>query len=191
MRRPDGTGGPLAADERIDDIQFYVDPRASVLIDDVMLYDAATDGESRPFPKRVMFTGWFDTGKQGKEWPGEFEIVPHEKPRSWKYAQSVPGPDGKHHLVISLRGPRRLSTLNELSYAYKLTNGDSFQAELLYEGKPIAQSATDRAVAERWEQGVIRFELPTDGGEKSTDEIRFVVPPGGTLAIDDLLLYEP
>ena len=28
MRRPDGSGGPLSADERIDDIQFYIDPRA-------------------------------------------------------------------------------------------------------------------------------------------------------------------
>jgi len=37
MRRPDGMGGPLSEPERIDDIQFYVDPRAGVLIDDVVL----------------------------------------------------------------------------------------------------------------------------------------------------------
>lgn len=191
MRRPDGTGGPLSVDERIDDIQFYVDPRASVLIDDVMLYDAAADDELRPFPKRVMFTGWFDTGKQGKEWPGEFEIVPHEKPRAWKFARSVSGPDGKSQLIVSLRGPRRLSTISELSYAYKLTSGESFHVELRFDGKPIARSATARFAAERWEQGVIRFELPADVGEKFTDEIRFVIPPGGTLSIDDLLLYEP
>ena len=89
MRRPDGTGGPLAEDERIDDIQFYVDPRAELLIDDIVLYDAAADGEKRPFPKRILFTGWFDTGKQGKEWPGDFEIVNHEKPRTWKCARAV------------------------------------------------------------------------------------------------------
>ena len=29
VRRPDGSGGPLSEDERIDDVQFYVDPRPS------------------------------------------------------------------------------------------------------------------------------------------------------------------
>ncbi len=89
MRRPDGTGGPLSADERIDDIQFYIDPRADLLIDDVILYEAAAPDEKRPFPKRIVFTAWFDTGKQGKEWPGEFEIVNHEKPPHVKAAKSV------------------------------------------------------------------------------------------------------
>src|SRR5438105_10668207 len=73
-RKPDGAGGPLSEDERIDDIQFYCDPRAELLIDDIVLYDAAHEKETRPFPKRVLFTGLFDTGKQGKEWPGTFEI---------------------------------------------------------------------------------------------------------------------
>ncbi|NIP92380.1 MAG: hypothetical protein GWO24_02435, partial [Akkermansiaceae bacterium] len=88
-RRPDGSGGPLAADERIDDIQFYIEPSGDLLIDDIVLYEAADDDEPRPFPARSIFTGWFDTGVQGKEWPGEFEIVPHEKPRGWDAAKSV------------------------------------------------------------------------------------------------------
>jgi hypothetical protein len=37
VRRPNGSGGPLAEDERIDDIQFYVHPRAELLIDDIVL----------------------------------------------------------------------------------------------------------------------------------------------------------
>src|SRR6185437_229370 len=45
VRRPDGSGGPLAENERIDDVQFYVDPRAEVLIDGFVLYDAARDDE--------------------------------------------------------------------------------------------------------------------------------------------------
>ena len=45
------------------DTQFYIDPRGKLLIDDVVLYEAATEGELRPFPRRVLFTGWFDTGK--------------------------------------------------------------------------------------------------------------------------------
>ena len=69
-RRPDGTGGPLSEGERIDDIQFYTDPHAELIIDDIVLYDEAGAEEKRPFPKRFLFTGWFDTGKQGKEWPG-------------------------------------------------------------------------------------------------------------------------
>ena len=82
MRRPDGSGGPLAENERIDDIQFYVDPRAELLIDDVILYDAAAGGETRPFPKRVSFTGWFDTAEsqalldyQEHDWPATLAWV--------------------------------------------------------------------------------------------------------------------
>jgi inosine-uridine nucleoside N-ribohydrolase len=91
-RRPDGSGGPLSADERIDDIQFYVDPAAELLIDDIVLYESAPEGEKRPFPKRMLFTGWFDTGKQGKEWPGDFDIVPHKAPQKWKAAKSILDP---------------------------------------------------------------------------------------------------
>jgi hypothetical protein len=70
-RRVDGSGGSLGADERIDDIQFYIDPRAEahLLIDDIVLYEAAPEGETAPFPRRVIFTGWFDTGKQGASTP--------------------------------------------------------------------------------------------------------------------------
>ena len=59
-RRPDGSGGPLAVDERIDDIQFYIDPGAELLIDDIVLYDASSDSAAT-LPRRVIFTGWFDT----------------------------------------------------------------------------------------------------------------------------------
>src|SRR5262249_61001097 len=72
MRRPDGTGGPLAKDERIDDIQFYVDPRAELLIDDMILSDAAGKDEWWPFPKRILFPGWCDTGQEGNGWPGAY-----------------------------------------------------------------------------------------------------------------------
>src|SRR5690606_16392456 len=44
-RRPDGGGGPLAEDERIDDIQFYVSPEADLWIDDIVLYEEAVAGE--------------------------------------------------------------------------------------------------------------------------------------------------
>ena len=44
--------------------------------------------EKRPFPQRIHFTGWFDTGKRGREWPGDFEIVPHDKPLGWFAARA-------------------------------------------------------------------------------------------------------
>ena len=52
-----------------------------LLIDDIVLYDAGPETETRdvsPFPRRIIFTGWFDTGKQGKEWPGDFRYRLHE-----------------------------------------------------------------------------------------------------------------
>src|SRR5260370_9376547 len=111
MRRPDGSGGALSEDERIDDIQFYVDPRAELLIDDIVLYDEGLKEEKRPFPKRFLFTAWFGTGKQGKEWPGDFGVGPHEKPRTWKAAKSAPkGATGEPWVRRGLAGDRRLDT---------------------------------------------------------------------------------
>jgi hypothetical protein len=119
LRRPDGSGGPLSENERIDDIQFYTDPAAELWIDDIVLFDAGPGPE--PFPGRVVFAGGFDTGAQGKEWPGDFDIVPHEKPRTWKFARAKngrlrvdlrgerPAKDGRVRVQVRRRGPARLS----------------------------------------------------------------------------------
>jgi inosine-uridine nucleoside N-ribohydrolase len=196
MRRPDGSGGPLAADERIDDIQFYIDPRAEVLIDDVVLYDAAPPGETRPFPERILFTGWFDTGKQGQEWPGEFEIVPHEKPRTWDAARSVVDKaSGRPHLRIGLRGPRPLDELVRLRFRYQL-RGDADSPRLdvglvntktgaTYLATPIVLQAGD------WSEATIDFRIPDGDRDGHADELRLVAEPGAELLIDDLLLYVP
>jgi inosine-uridine nucleoside N-ribohydrolase len=131
-RRPDGTGGPLSEDERIDDIQFYADAAAELVIDDIVLYDAAAgdaDDEGaggvaqkkQPFPRQIVFTGWFDTGRQGAgaEWPGDFEIVPHRPPLTWKAAKAVAAPDGKSQWVrVDLRGPRPLPAAARLRFRY-------------------------------------------------------------------------
>src|SRR5262249_54195835 len=107
-RRPDGTGGPLSEGERIDDIQFYVDPKAELIIDDVFLYDAPPPTEKRPFPKRVFFTGTFDSGTQGKEWPGTFDIVPQQG-FFWNAAKSVEDAETKTPWIrLHLRGERTL-----------------------------------------------------------------------------------
>jgi inosine-uridine nucleoside N-ribohydrolase len=187
MRRPDGSGGPLAADERIDDIQFYVDPQAELLIDDVMLYDAAVDGEKRPFPARVVFTGWFDTGKQGKEWPGDFEMVAHEAPRTWKFAKSVKGPEAEPLLRVSLRGARKLDARTELTFQYKLTGAEAIDVDLRLGGKAVA---SERVPLERdaWKGASVRFYLP---GSMEADEILFRLPQGAELGVDDVLLFTP
>lgn len=187
MRRPDGTGGPLAADERIDDIQFYIDPRAELLIDDVILYDAAAPGEKRPFPKRVIFTAWFDTGKQGKEWPGAFEIVAHDKPRTWKYARSVKG-DGDEQVVrVGMRGPRKLDAQTALTFRYKLTAADGVAVELRDKGKVVAVQKL-ALIADQWGDGAATFKLK---GTESADEIVFRAEKGAELSVDDVLLFVP
>src|SRR5262249_22372846 len=112
-RRPDGSGGPLSEGERIDDIQFYADPRAELLIDDIVLYDEAAPNEKRPFPKRLLFTGWFDSGKQGKEWPGTFEIVAKKPPLTWKAARSGSDPGSGDPWIrrpLPAERPRRAAT---------------------------------------------------------------------------------
>lgn len=194
-RRPDGSGGPLSEDERIDDIQFYIDPRAELLIDDIMLYDAAPDGEKTPFPKRVIFTGWFDTGKQGAEWPGDFEIVPHEKPLTWDAAKSVVNDKtGAPWLRIHMRGRRPLGPNVHLRFRHHLTGADLIGIAL-HNSKTgekvehILENVKQRA----WSESALA--LIERGGQKQAlkeaDELHFILPKGATLLVDDVLLYEP
>lgn len=182
LRRPDGSGGPLSEDERIDDIQFYVDRDAELIIDDIALYDAAAADEKEPFPSRLIFTAWFDTGKQGKEWPGEFEIVAHEKPLTWKAARSL-----QDRIRVSLRGPRPVNGKEiRVKFKYRLSGADEFSVSVLAasaEGPPV------RVPAQRDEWQEARLILPT--GFREADGLQFKVGGSGTLWVDDVLLYEP
>ncbi len=179
-RRPDGSGGPLSEDERIDDIQFYVDPEVELLIDDIVLYDAAADGEREPFPRRIIFTGGFDTGRQGQEWPGDFETVPHGK---WKAAKSVVDPKtGRPWLRVHLRGERPLGAATKARFDYKLVGADRMRIDLgnrTVEAKGLKTGEWTR----------VTVDVP--GTPTVADEIRFLLPAGGELLLDDLLLYEP
>ena len=193
MRRPDGSGGPLSEDERIDDIQFYVDPRAEVLIDDVVLYDAAPPEETRPFPKRMLFTGWFDTGKQGREWPGDFEIVLHKKPRTWDAARSVLNENsGNQWLRIQMRGERRLDALVRLQFRYHIKGSDSIELSLVNsKTKARHDAGVKKLTMGEWGEVSADFRIKLDKSDLFADEIQFVVSPDAELLIDDLLLYVP
>ena len=179
LRRPDGSGGPLSEDERIDDIQFYVDPAAELIVDDIVLYDAALPGESEPFPPRIVFTGGFDTGAQGKEWPGDFEIAAHEKPQKWKAARSVNG-----RIRVSLRGVRPVSDLRA-RFRYRLTGATEFTVSAGL-GSASAPPARIQAGGDGWTEA--RLALPS--GFREIDSLLFTAPAGAVLWVDDLLLYE-
>jgi purine nucleosidase len=196
MRRPDGSGGPLSANERIDDIQFYADPRAELLIDDIVLYEEAAADEQRRFPKRILFTGWFDTGKQGQEWPGEFEIVSHDKPRTWKCIRAVqPRELPAGWVLVHLRGERRLAPLTELSFDYRLETADKLTVELAHgKSKRIWRQELTGLRKGEWATATVRFTVPeAKDADVSADQIRFLLPSGaGTgLWLDNVLLYEP
>jgi hypothetical protein len=96
--RPDGSGGPLSEGERIDDIQFYADASAELIVDDLVLYEPLTVSLAPEtpisFPKHILFAAGFDTGRQGKEWPGEFEIATPEKPGVGRPPDRSPTPRG-------------------------------------------------------------------------------------------------
>jgi hypothetical protein len=190
MRRPDGSGGSLAKDERIDDIQFYAAPTATVRIDDLVLFDAAPADEQRPFPKRLVFTGWFDTGKQGQEWPGDFEIVPHVPPRTWKAARSIENKaTGKPWIRVSLRGERPVGKTTNLRFAYRLAGGKSLQIVLANSRtNERVERRLDDLTADAWTEQNI--ELDTEKLQ-AADELHFGLPAGTTLLVDAVLLYEP
>jgi inosine-uridine nucleoside N-ribohydrolase len=193
-RRPDGTGGPLSEDERIDDIQFYTDPTAELVIDDIVLYDAAPKGEKRPFPARVHFTGLFDTGKQGKEWPGDFEIVPHKPPLKWKAARAIINPASEDPWIrLHVRGERAMGETTKLRFRYHLTGAESMRVQLMNrttkEPHTVELKKLDK---EKWSETTIDFSQDKSGPRKGdrVDEIRFLLPRGAELLIDDVLLYE-
>jgi hypothetical protein len=178
-RRPDGSGGPLSENERIDDIQFYADPAADLIIDDIVLYDAALPDEKEPFPKRIVWTGWFDTGRQGKEWPGSFEIVAHEKPLTWKAAKSI---DGK--ILLDLRGVRGLEGNGGLRFNYRLRGAEEFTLKMHGPVDTHTFFETDPA-RNRWARTMISF--PSHG----IDHIELRTEPSSEIWIDDVILYEP
>ena len=198
-RRPDGTGGPLAEHERIDDIQFYTDPTAELIIDDIVLYDAAAADEKQPFPTRVHFTGLFDTGSQGKEWPGTFEIVAHKPPLSGKAARSVANEDlGTPWLRLHLRGERPLGEKTQLSFRYRLSGADHLRVQLLNRTSRDEHLVELKGLCkDEWATGQVDFSAvkSVKGGEvirqgDRVDEIVFLLPRGAELLLDDVLLYE-
>lgn len=188
VRRPDGTGGPLGEDERIDDIQFYVDPRAELLIDDIVLYDEAVPGETRPFPQRIHYTGLFDTGKHGKEWMGQFEIVPKSAPEKWKAARSVLHPETKEpYIHLDFKGQRPLGKATALFLRYHLTGADTFRAAL--QGKDAGQSpVVVHAKQGGWQSAVVDLSASP---LKAATGLSLLLPRGAELLLDDVLLYEP
>lgn len=188
-RRPDGTGGPLAENERIDDIQFYVDPEGEIVIDDIVLYDAAEKDEQRPFPKRIMFSGIFDTGKQGQHWPGDFEVIA-DAGNFWKAARSVQNDKiGTPWLRIGLRGHRRLGEHTHVSFRYLLTGSSTMDVRLVDSKSSNSQSVVANGLENgRWSQTSIEFDT---GKLSAIDEIHLLLPKDAKLTVDDLLLFEP
>jgi len=190
-RRPDGTGGPLSEGERIDDIQFYTDPSAELIIDDIVLYDAAGDGEKRPFPRKVHFTGWFDTGAQGREWPGDFQIIP-DKGFFWKAARAVDNRAlGQPWLRVHLRGERPLGAKTHLSFRYNLTGATGLKVALVHRSAGRSHSIELKDLKTgAWSAATVDFTGKHKAGEE-IDEIHFLLPQGAELLLDDLLLFEP
>jgi inosine-uridine nucleoside N-ribohydrolase len=201
-RRPNGSGGPLSENERIDDIQFYTDPAAELIIDDIVLYDAALPKEKRPFPERILFTGWFDTGRQGQEWPGDFAIVAKEKPLTWKAARSVLNSRQKIPWIrLHLRGPRPLGKITQLFFRYHLTKADHMRVLLVNRTVKDAHVIAVKGLTRgKWLEATLDFSQDSRRADGSTgkprqgeqvDEIQFLLPRGAELLVEDVLLYEP
>ncbi|HUE75037.1 MAG TPA: nucleoside hydrolase [Pirellulaceae bacterium] len=196
-RRHDGSGGPLSENERIDDIQFYVDPRAELSIDDIILYDAAAPGEDRPFPQRLQFTGWFDTGKQGQEWPGDFEI-PADSGFFWKAARTIQKEGGRPEIRVLLRGSRPLGKSVQVDFRYKAAAGGTLDVVLrdTKSRRELRASVTELKAGD-WQQASLTLSRPAAEKQAglqdlaAADELHFILAGDGPLLVDDVLVYEP
>ena len=113
----------------------------------------------------------------------------HEKPRTWKYAKSVKGPDDEQIIRVGMRGTRKLDASTELTFKYQLTGAPAIDIELRAGGKPIpGGQATLIAHNDTWSDGITRFKLT---GKETADEIVFRTKKGSVLFVDDVLLYTP
>jgi purine nucleosidase len=187
VRKPDGSGGPLSENERIDDIQFYVDPRAEVIIDSMVLYDAPVAEEKRPFPGRILFTGIFDTGKQGKEWPGTFDI--DKDGYFWKAAKSVSDSvKGQEKIAVDLRGPRPVGKETRLFFRYHLQGADKMEVRVVDAvGKKSFTVELKSLKKGQWAEIDVLIPGPQVGN--FVRQVDMFVPKGAKLRVDDLLLY--
>ena len=189
-RRPDGTGGPLSEDERIDDIQFYIDPNAEIVVDDIVLYDAASDSDkkSRPFPKRIIFAGTFDTGKRGEHWPGEFELV-RDAGNFWRALRTVENPEsGAPWIRMGLRGQRALGESASVSFRYRLSGTDEFRIRLVNHTNGHSRESTMQGLKQdEWARARADF---TTEGLSSIDEIHILLQKGSQLLLDDLIVFQ-
>lgn len=190
-RRPDGTGGPLSEGERIDDIQFYASPEAELIVDDVVLYDAAVPEEKRPFPRHVHFAGGFDTGAQGKEWPGTFDIVAG-KGYFWKAARAVENRElGAPWLRLHLRGARTLDDRTQFFFRYRLSGANALRVWLVAPGgKEMATVALKDLAQDRWSEAIADFTPGTRAGDQ-VEEVHLLLPAGAEMLVDDVLLFTP
>ena len=154
------------------------------------MYDAAVEGEKRPFPKRILFTAGFDSGKQGKEWPGSFEIAQKEG-YFWHAAKSVPHPDDKKQawIRIDLRGGRPIGDATQLFFRYKLDGAKSMSVGLTSAKSTLALGVdVEKTKNGPWASMTVDFkDFPK---LELVREIYFLIPAEATLWIDDLLLYE-
>src|SRR5271166_1478695 len=124
----------------------------------MVLYDAASPAEKRPFPKHIHFTAGFDTGQQGKHWRGDFEIVP-EKGYFWRAARSVVNRDtGAPWIRLHLRGERPLGEVTQLSFRYHVTGADGLRVRLLGPtGKVIHTADLKSLKKDEWAQATADF----------------------------------
>src|SRR5205823_13351958 len=101
----------------------------------------------------------------------DFEIVNHEKPRTWKAAKSVPRKAGGDPWIrLDLRGERLLDRRVELAFKYKLDKLNDVKVELYNRGAAkIEATQTIELPGEKWGEHTLRF---TVRSEEHTSELQ-------------------
>jgi hypothetical protein len=170
-RRPDGSGGPLSEDERIDDIQFYTHPAAELLIDDIVLYDAAD--------------------KPPLTWKAAKAVAAPDGESHWiridlRGDRPVP-PDARLRFRYSVGGEKPRESLSlgiELGMSGNDRRGGT---SVKVTGGAWRSADVDLSPAIR----ELRSRHKTEGKALTVRDLVFRVPKEVELLVDDVLLYEP
>ncbi len=92
---------------------------------------------------------------------------------------------------LHLRGERTLGATTQLFFRYKLTGAETLQVALMDRtAKETHIVDLKKLTTGKWAEATVDFPAAAKRGDK-VDELRFLLPKGAELLVDDVLLFEP
>jgi len=204
--------GYLRVNDRIDDVQFYADKNAELLVGNVYMYNRVSETAVSPFsqwPTFFRFLGWFDTGGQtAGEWPSEASLNQHQN--FLDDLSTIPeAGTNLAYLKVAFRKRVLLDKKATLFFRYYLVGTDHLQVTLndATTGLKLpvtvtgltqssARPLTEPISESEWRSARISYEdlvaqLPPSSTPPRVTDVKFELgmPAPAELRVDDVYLF--